>query len=320
MSFRVVGLPVDYTMSAWALHAKRKEPEEAVVELLRNVSLSPPKRVRVTDPSVPTNSWPTPRFEPEVETQPSQSKTDLFFFDQALVSPPPSPSPPQRVPIANPTGGIEDKPVLLYKLVNHPLFSGGSPTGPQELPPSLDASGALAACKGIVNNGFSVESGLASSDLANSSSTWTDLFEALDLQSKKPSLPTRRLQRTSSCSSLPRVASSMVDTSMEEEIDAQPGGQLTVIPHSSSTSVVPAASNLDESFPSSHRSFLGADSRHEMADNVDAMDLMEETTAGDGVATGSGTQFGSPIPTYGSTQWEPCDVFKAPYSKVMWSH
>jgi len=36
------------TMSMWAVHAKRKEPEETVVELFRNVSLSPPKRVRVT--------------------------------------------------------------------------------------------------------------------------------------------------------------------------------------------------------------------------------------------------------------------------------
>lgn len=35
-------------MSMWAVHAKRKEPEETVVELFRNVSLSPPKRVRVT--------------------------------------------------------------------------------------------------------------------------------------------------------------------------------------------------------------------------------------------------------------------------------
>ena len=39
----------------WSVHAKRKEPEEIVVELLRNVSLSPPKRVRVSVRIVPAH-------------------------------------------------------------------------------------------------------------------------------------------------------------------------------------------------------------------------------------------------------------------------
>lgn len=139
---------------------------------------------------------------------------------------------------------------------------------------------------------------------------------ALDLQGRKSLLPTRRLQRTSSCSSLPQQFSSMDDSSMEEETDPQPSKQLALIPYSPSPLLAAAINTAVQASPSA-----GADLNEEMVDDVDAMDVTEETMpAGDGVAPEAGSQFGSPIPTFGSAQWEPCDMFKAPYSKVMWSH
>ena len=141
---------------------------------------------------------------------------------------------------------------------------------------------------------------------------------ALDLHGNRPLLPTRRLQRTSSCSSLPQFSSSMDDSSMEES-DPQPStSQLALIPYSPPPFPLTAANGVQISSDTA-TDFPGADLNEEMADDVDAMDVMEESMPGDGVATESGTQFGSPIP-FGSAQWEPCDMFKAPYSKVMWSH
>ncbi|XP_024403008.1 uncharacterized protein [Physcomitrium patens] len=306
-------------MSAWALHAKRKEPEEAVVELLRNVSLSPPKRMRVADSWISTNSWPMPSFQPQLEAQPAPPQVDPLNFFQALESPLPSPSPPPPVATAVPASATDEKAIVLYKPVNPPLFPGGPPTGSPEPPFIVDATGALAACKGTDNNGSSVDTGHASSAFANSSSTWTDLFEALDLHGKKPSLPIRRLQRTSSCSSLPRVSYSMNDTSMEETDTQLSSSQLALIPYSPPAFLVPAANYTHQSLPNSEAVLSGADPSEEMADD-DAMDVMEDTLHGDGVATESGTEFGSPIPTFGMSLWEPCDVFQPPCSQVMWSH
>ena len=141
---------------------------------------------------------------------------------------------------------------------------------------------------------------------------------ALDLHGRKPMLPMRRLQRTSSCSSLPQYSSSMDDSSMEEESDPQPSSQLALIPYSPSPFLATAATTAVQS---SSNTVSNADLNEEMVDDVDAMDVTEESMpAGDGVPPESGSQFGSPIPTFGSAQWEPCDMFKAPYSKVMWSH
>lgn len=112
---------------------------------------------------------------------------------------------------------------------------------------------------------------------------------------------------------------------MEEETDPQPSSQLALIPYSPSPYMPAAANSGVQSSSNTVTNFPGADINEEMVDDVDAMDVTEESMpAGDGdgvgVATESGSQFGSPIPTFGSAQWEPCDMFKAPYSKVMWTH
>lgn len=106
-----------------------------------------------------------------------------------------------------------------------------------------------------------------------------------------------------------------------EESDPQPRtSQLALIPYSPPTFPLAAAHGAVQISSNTATDFPGADLNEEMADDGDAMDVMEESMPADGVATESGTQFGSPIPTFGSAQWEPCDMFKAPFSKVMWSH
>lgn len=145
------------------------------------------------------------------------------------------------------------------------------------------------------------------------------MFAALDLHGNKPLLPTRRLQRTSSCSSLPQVSSSMDDSSMDESEPQPSTSQLALVPYSPPPFPLAAANSAVQSSPNMGTDFPGADVNEEMVDDGDAMDVMEESMPADGVTTESGTQFGSPIP-FGSAQWEPCDMFKAPYSKVMWSH
>lgn len=230
-----------------------------------------------------------PSFQPQLEAQPAPPQVDPLNFFQALESPLPSPSPPPPVATAVPASATDEKAIVLYKPVNPPLFPGGPPTGSPEPPFIVDATGALAACK------------------------------ALDLHGKKPSLPIRRLQRTSSCSSLPRVSYSMNDTSMEETDTQLSSSQLALIPYSPPAFLVPAANYTHQSLPNSEAVLSGADPSEEMADD-DAMDVMEDTLHGDGVATESGTEFGSPIPTFGMSLWEPCDVFQPPCSQVMWSH
>jgi len=116
----------------------------------------------------------------------------------------------------------------------------------------------------------------------------------------------------------------MDDSSMEEETDPQPcssNSQLALIPYSPSPFLVTAANGTVQTSSNTATSSPGADLNEEMVDDVDAMDVTEEIMpAGGGVPPESGSQFGSPITTFGSAQWEPCDMFKAPYSKVMWSH
>lgn len=308
----------------WSVHAKRKEPEEIVVELLRNVSLSPPKRVRVSDSWTPPNSWPTRSFEPLVEVQETPPQADPLIYDQVTPSSSPSPLPPPTSPVVTATreSGTDEKAIILYMGVNPPLFPGGPPTGSLEPLLIVDTSGALATYKGTGNNGSTVDVGHASSAFNNSSSDaniWTGLFEALDLHGNKPLLPIRKLQRTSSCSSLPQVPSSMDDSSMDESDAERSASQLALIPYSPPLFPLTAANGGVQSSKTA-TDFPGADLNEEMTDDGDAMDVMEESMPADGVATESGTQFGSPIPTFGSAQWEPCDMFKAPYSKVMWSH
>ena len=112
----------------------------------------------------------------------------------------------------------------------------------------------------------------------------------------------------------------MDDSSMEES-DTQPGtSQLALIPYAPPAFPLAPSNGTVQFSSSAATNFPGADVNDEMADDGDAMDVMEESMPADAVATESGTQFGSPIPTFGSAQWEPCDMFKAPYSKVMWSH
>lgn len=111
---------------------------------------------------------------------------------------------------------------------------------------------------------------------------------------------------------------------MEEETDAQPSIKLALVPYSPSPFQAAAAAITGvQSSSNTVSNSPGVDLNEEMVDDVDAMDVTEESVAasGDGVvAPESGAQFGSPIPTFGSSQWEPCDMFQTPYSKVMWSH
>lgn len=135
---------------------------------------------------MPTNAWPTPSFEPQVEVQLSPPQADALILDEVPASPPPSPSspsPPAPVATANHAGGTEEKAIILYKPVNPPLFPGGPPTGSPETPFIVDTTGVLAAYKGTGNNGSSVDAGHASSALNSSSDThiWTGLFEGSPL-------------------------------------------------------------------------------------------------------------------------------------------
>lgn len=141
------------------------------------------------DSWTPTNSWPTPSFEPQVEVQITPSQADPLNYDQGTASslPPPSsssPPPPPPSPEATANRASDEKAIILYKGVNPPLFPGGPPTGSPEPPFIVVTSGALAACKGTGNNGSSVDAGHASSALNNSSSDahiWTGLFEGSPL-------------------------------------------------------------------------------------------------------------------------------------------
>lgn len=146
---------------------------------------------------------------------------------------------------------------------------------------------------------------------------------ALDLQGGKLPLPSRRLQRTSSCSSLPRFPASMDENAMEEETDTQPSSsssQLALIPYTPPAFFVPSVDNTVQLSPPTTSDFPGADPIEDRIDEDDAMDVMEDSTPGGVGTTDPSSQFGSPIPMFGAGQWEPCEVFKAPYSKIMWSH
>lgn len=270
-------------------HAKRKEPDE-VVDLLRNVSLSPSKKVRAsTDSWVPNNLWQTASSQPQQQGNllaPQAAPGSAEDVDLVALAPP--------VSTATVATGTEEKAIVLYKPVNPPLFPGGPPAGSSDPAFVVDTAGYLAACK------------------------------ALDLQGGKLPLPSRRLQRTSSCSSLPRFPASMDENAMEEETDTQPSSsssQLALIPYTPPAFFVPSVDNTVQLSPPTTSDFPGADPIEDRIDEDDAMDVMEDSSTPGGVGTTDpSSQFGSPIPMFGAGQWEPCEVFKAPYSKIMWSH
>lgn len=132
---------------------------------------------------MPTNSWPTPSFEPQVEVQLTPPQADPLIIDEVPAAPPPSPPSPPSPPANRATGGTDEKAIILYKPVNPPLFPGGPPTGSPETPFIVDTTGVLAACKGTGNSGSSVDAGHASSALNSSPDAhiWTGLFEGSPL-------------------------------------------------------------------------------------------------------------------------------------------
>jgi len=290
-----------------------------VVDLLRNVSLSPSKKVRAsTDSWVPNNLWQNSQPQQQGNLlAPQAAPGSAEDVDLVALAPP--------VSTATVATGTEEKAIVLYKPVNPPLFPGGPPAGSSDPAFVVDTAGYLAACKGTGNNGSSSDAGHSSSAFASSSSdiSWTGLFEALDLQGGKLPLPSRRLQRTSSCSSLPRFPASMDENAMEEETDTQPSSsssQLALIPYTPPAFFVPSVDNTVQLSPPTTSDFPGADPIEDRIDEDDAMDVMEDSTPGGVGTTDPSSQFGSPIPMFGAGQWEPCEVFKAPYSKIMWSH
>lgn len=114
---------------------------------------------------------------------------------------------------------------------------------------------------------------------------------------------------------------------MDEDTDSQTSNkQLALIPYAPPTFTIPSYSTPAESNSNTMMSFseptgdVNVGSGEEMAEDSDAMEVMDEVAPADAGTTGPGSQFGSPIPTFGSAQWDHCEMFKAPYSKIMWSH
>ncbi|KAH9545598.1 hypothetical protein CY35_12G056300 [Sphagnum magellanicum] len=285
-------------MSLEAFHGKRKEPDDLVADLLRNVSISPAtKKARVGDSLVPSNIWPSPLFGPSKETL-VHSSTSV----EAPISPPEppivpsSPAPPAvTVPLVQTVSGAEEKALVLYRPLNPPLYPGGPPTGSSELPIKVHAAGYLAAIK------------------------------ALDLQGGPSSaFSSKRLQRVSSCSSLPQAVTSL--DNMEDDNDPQisSGNQMALIPWaplafptSGVNNSSPTMSGMMSTPVDSVDTHLGDE--EEMID-IEPMEVMEDVANGEVVPADPASQFGSPIPTFGSPQWGTSESLKPPYSKVMWSH
>jgi len=275
-------------MSMKAFHAKRKEPDDLVTDLLKNVSISPTKKGRVGDSCTPSNIWQPSLFEPSKQAHVNSPVT---------LEPPVSPPDPPVVtaaPVPTVVTGAEKKASVLYRPLNPPLYPGGpSPTGSSELPIKVNSAGYLAT------------------------------INALDLQGGPSSaFSSRRLQRVSSCSSLPPIVTSLDNFPMEDDSDPQTssGSQMVVIPAvptPSTNNLSPVVSGMMTTHMDKSVAQLGDE--EEIAD-IEAMEVMEDIANGEVVSSQAGPQFGSPIPTFGSSQWKTGEMLKAPYSKVMWSH
>ncbi len=148
---------------------------------------------------------------------------------------------------------------------------------------------------------------------------------ALDLQGGPLSaFSSKRLQRVSSCSSLPQAVTSL--DNMEDDSDPQTssGNQMALIPWAP---LAFPASGVNNSSPSmSGMMSIPVDSvdthlgdEEEMID-IEPMEVMDDVANGEVVSADPASQFGSPIPTFGSPQWGTSESLKPPYSKVMWSH
>jgi len=114
------------------MHTKRKEPEETIVELFHNMSLSPLKQLHVKDLSMTTDSWPTPTFELEKKVQLTPPQVDLLNIGEVLTSSLLSPPRPPIHVVVNANhaiGGTKNKSIILYKPINSSPFPGGPPIG-----------------------------------------------------------------------------------------------------------------------------------------------------------------------------------------------
>ncbi|CAM6011856.1 unnamed protein product [Sphagnum balticum] len=317
-------------MSLEAFHGKRKEPDDLVADLLRNVSISPTKKARVGDSWVPSNIWQSPLSGPSKET--------LFHSSTSVGAPisppeppivPSSPAPPVvTVPLVQTVSGADEKALVLYRPLNPPLYPGGPPTGSSELPIKVHAAGYLAAIKGTDNNGLCSDADHPSSAFANSSSDTlcgAGLFEALDLQGGPLSaFSSKRLQRVSSCSSLPQAVTSL--DNMEDDSDPQTssGNQMALIPWAPPAFPASGVNNSSPSMSGMMSTPVDSVDTHlgdeeEMID-IEPMEVMDDVANGEVVLADPASQFGSPIPTFGSPQWGTGESLKPPYSKVMWSH
>ncbi len=148
---------------------------------------------------------------------------------------------------------------------------------------------------------------------------------ALDLQGGPLSaFSSKRLQRVSSCSSLPQAVTSL--DNMEEDSDPQTssGNQMALIPWaplafpaSGVNNSSPTMSGMMSTPVDSVDTHLGDE--EEMID-IEPMEVMDDVANGEVVLADPASQFGSPIPTFGSPQWGTSESLKPPYSKVMWSH
>jgi hypothetical protein len=273
------------------------------------------------DSCTPSNIWQPTLFEPS-----KQAHVNSPVTLEPPVSPP-DPPVATAAPVPTVVTGAEKKALVLYRPLNPPLYPGGpSPTGSSEFPIKVNAAGYLATIRGTENNGFCSSAGLPSSAFTNSSANAlcrAGLFEALDLQGGPSSaLSSRRLQRVSSCSSLPPIVTSLDNFAMEDDSDPQTSSvsQMVVIPAvptPSTKNLSPVVSGMMTTHMNKSVAQLGDE--EEMAD-IEPMEVMEDIANGEVVSSQAGPQFGSPIPTFGSSQWKTGEMLKAPYSKVMWSH
>ncbi|KAL2651567.1 hypothetical protein R1flu_019695 [Riccia fluitans] len=274
---------------------KRRDPDDLLLDL-QNVSLSPSKRLRLNEQGAPVftglgSALTTPQSTGETPfsllkglSAPALTASTPSTPVDVMLSPPPPqpPSPPVSVP------ATESRAIVLYRPVNPPLFPGGPPCGSMDLPISLKMH-----------------------------SSMLPRPQALDL-SGRLSLPVeqRRLTRNSSC---PRLSSGMEDQLMTEDIDEKAAQHLQVIPW------VPNVTTafLTNTKPTTQETYEGT------GRTMDAEEMVEDESmevVSDGVvapeldAANVGSQFGSPLATFGSSPWPQYETFQPQFPRAMWSH
>ncbi|CAM6129011.1 unnamed protein product [Calypogeia fissa] len=286
---------------------KRREPDDLVRDLL-NVSLSPQKKLRFSDPGVTVTSGFGSNFG---SARPSETPWGLS----------PALSTPVAVVTVSPPRSVtqEEKALVLYRPVTPPMFPGAPPAGSVDFPYKLDAT-MLSLHQGtdseLTPHQLDCQSAACSNYTDNLSGH--GLFQALDLSGGPiSSLGQRRLNRVSSCSSLPRFSLENEDQVMVEEVDKS--ADLAVIPWVPMTPVVvppkvrPIIEEVDDDSPDVEDPDAMMD-----GDSMEVVDENNVVITEDSMTPMVG-QFGSPMPSFSAAPWQ-AEALQPPLTAPMWSH